>query len=392
MRFFSFPYCSKEFAKFADIGYYLLDLKKLWDGIEMKPTHERIYVCHTYYHVYITILKEFALPKEQRGKATLVLSSLSTNFGKLKERIEQIGIFEAVVPFEEKRFSEFPELDKYKKNYGNIVINMLSRIIFTKKFSKLEEQFVTINYRDYKDIYVFCDLDPIGFYLSGHHIYFHAVEDGYNTMADSMGMVRDNPNFFKLKAFLSDKLNLIYVQNGFNKYCLDMEVNDISAIGIKCKKFVEVPRKNLEALITPENRKLLLKAFVDDVDRLEKTLDILSNSERSILLLTEHLCDLKTREKIFRDLISQFESEGTIFIKPHPRDDLDYLTVFHDVNSFDALIPMEILGLLPEFHFNKAVSVFTPLEHINFADEKVKMGSNFMDKYEDHSLHDQFSF
>ena len=42
-------------------------------GIKMK---ERIYVCHTYYHVYVTFLKELKLGPEQRGKATLLLSKM----------------------------------------------------------------------------------------------------------------------------------------------------------------------------------------------------------------------------------------------------------------------------------------------------------------------------
>ena len=52
---------------------------------------ERIYVCHTYYHVYVTCLKELTLPKEMRGHATLVLSTLSNDFGNLKERAEKRG-------------------------------------------------------------------------------------------------------------------------------------------------------------------------------------------------------------------------------------------------------------------------------------------------------------
>ena len=35
---------------------------------------DRIYVCHTFYHVYITFLKEMNLPKEEQGKATLAVS------------------------------------------------------------------------------------------------------------------------------------------------------------------------------------------------------------------------------------------------------------------------------------------------------------------------------
>ena len=45
---------------------------------------ERIYVCHTFYHVYVSILKEFALSPENPGGATMVLSKMSTDFSGLK--------------------------------------------------------------------------------------------------------------------------------------------------------------------------------------------------------------------------------------------------------------------------------------------------------------------
>lgn len=49
---------------------------------------ERIYVCHTFYHAYITFLKEMALPKEQQGGATLVLSNLSTDLTSLIDKVK----------------------------------------------------------------------------------------------------------------------------------------------------------------------------------------------------------------------------------------------------------------------------------------------------------------
>ena len=63
---------------------------------------ERIYVCHTYYHVYVTFLKELNLDKAKRGQATLVLSTMSIDFENLKERVEATGLFEQVVMFDEK--------------------------------------------------------------------------------------------------------------------------------------------------------------------------------------------------------------------------------------------------------------------------------------------------
>ena len=96
---------------------------------------ERIYICHTYYHVYVTFLKELALPKEKRGQATLVLSSLSINFENLKERVESTGLFEAVVEFDEKRDDYFPELAKWKKGTGNLIGNLLYRMKFTRLYA-----------------------------------------------------------------------------------------------------------------------------------------------------------------------------------------------------------------------------------------------------------------
>ena len=54
---------------------------------------ERIYVCHTFYHVYVSFLKEMNLPIEKRGKATLVISHMSTDFGDFSERVRKSGFF-----------------------------------------------------------------------------------------------------------------------------------------------------------------------------------------------------------------------------------------------------------------------------------------------------------
>ena len=97
---------------------------------------DRIYVCHTYYHVYVAFLKELNLPMNERGKATLVLSSLSIHFENLKERVESTGLFEAVIPFEEKRDTEYPELAKLRKPRKNLILHLIQRIIFTKKYGE----------------------------------------------------------------------------------------------------------------------------------------------------------------------------------------------------------------------------------------------------------------
>ena len=64
---------------------------------------DRIYVCHTYYHVLIATIKELNMPAEKKGKATLLLSLMSTDFESLKGRLEESNVFSSVISFDEKR-------------------------------------------------------------------------------------------------------------------------------------------------------------------------------------------------------------------------------------------------------------------------------------------------
>ena len=128
-------------------------------------------IIHTFYHVYIAVLKECNIPREKRGGATLVLSTMSNDFGNLKERARKSGLFESVVEYEEKEDTYFPQLKKYHVDRGNLFINMLARIKYTKMLGKLQEPYIPVDFKEYKDIYVFCDSDPIGYYLSYKIIY-----------------------------------------------------------------------------------------------------------------------------------------------------------------------------------------------------------------------------
>ena len=347
----------------------------------------RIYVCHTFYHVYISFLKEFNQPESEKGNATMVLSLMSNDFGDIKDRIVDSKYFREVYEFDEKRETEFPELAKYKKDRGNVIFNMLPRIIFTKKFAKLQGKYVPVDFNEYDEIYVFCDADPIGLYLNQKRIRYHAVEDGLDCLGRTIPAKRDNPNGFRLKKYLSMGLNLIFLQEGYSKYCIDVEVNNVSLLDDSLYKYKEVPRKELESSMTESEKDVLIKVFVKDIDRMNETIDKTGGNEDNILILTEPLCTLDVRERIFRDLVNEYRAYGNVFLKIHPRDVLDYEHLFNDVFQFDKRVPMEIFNLFSQIHFKKVVSVFTELGGVSFAEEKIRLGNRFMDKYEDPSVH-----
>ena len=342
---------------------------------------ERIYVCHTSYHVYVTCLKELTLPKAMRGQATLLLSTMSNEFGNLQERAEKSGLFEDVRVFEEKKAEFFPRLDKYRMDYGNLVLNMLSRMRFTKLLGRLEEPFVPVDFREYRDIYVFCDSDPIGYYLNYKKIRYHALEDGLDCIRYYDSARYDNRGHFKLKALLASR-NLIFIQNGYSKYCVDMEVNDTSVLEYPCPKYIEQPREALTRRLTREDKDIITRIFMENMDGLLEQLARGDHHEKKVLVLTEPLCAPDVRKRIFTDIIAQYGQDAQVLIKPHPRDTLDYRKEFPDRIVLDGMFPMEILNFVEGLEFDQVVTVYTVPDALHFAKEKIYLGDDFMDRYE----------
>lgn len=345
-----------------------------------------VYVCHTYYHVYVSMLKEFAKPKELQGISDMVLSKMSSDFEQLDERLIASGVFQNVYLYDEKDFTNFPELMALHHPSKFFAASLWNRYRFTKKYGKLQEKLIPTDFKKYREIYVFCDSDPIGYYLNYKHVYYHAVEDGLDTLRSSDLARADNAGHFELKAFLSKKCNLIFIQNGYGKYCLDMEVNDVSVLKYPCPYYVEMPRKKLTDRLTEKEKAVLMKTFVKDADKVSEVMK--SSNGRVVLLLTEPLCDLDTRKKLFSDLIQKYQGDFQIILKQHPRDLLDYEKEFKDYLLIDRTVPMELLNFFPDFKVDLVVSVFTELGAVCFAKEKLRLGRDFMDAYENREKHE----
>lgn len=345
-------------------------------------------MCHTFYHVYVACLKECYLPISERGNADLVLSTMSNDFGDLKERVVESELFDEVFLFEEKEDVQFPELTKYHVDRGNLLINMLARIRYTKLLGKLQEPYVPVDFRSYEDVYVFCDSDPIGYYLSYKKIRYHALEDGLDCIRYYDTARYDNKGHFRLKAFLSS-INLIFIQNGYGKYCIDMEVNDISVCPYPCPKYVELRRELLVEHLSQDDKDQIVKLFLKNIDELKERFISGENHEHKVLILTEPLCSLEVREKIFRDVISEQGQNAQVILKPHPRDVLDYEKLFPEYIVLSGKFPMEIMNFIPELQVDKVVSILTVPDGIHFAKEVVFLGEDYMDRYEARELHSQ---
>ena len=125
------------------------------------------------------------------------------------------------------------------------------------------------------------------------------------------------------------------------------------------------------------------------MSRLEEKLK--ETEKGCVLILTEPLCDIDTRKRLFSDIVRDYGSingrRAEIIIKRHPRDILRYGEIFPDAVVLDSPFPMEILNLMKGVRFDRIVSVYTVLDSFEDTVEKVYLGNDFMDRYEDPSLH-----
>lgn len=347
---------------------------------------KRVYICHTYYHLYIAVVRELVLGKEHYCEADLVLSTMSNNFEDIDERIRREEIFNEVFFFHERWNQDDPEIIKYKRDRGNVFLNLLQRLKYTKIMGRLQEGAVPVDLKQYDDVFVFCDSDPIGYYLNYKKIRYHALEDGLNSGRLDNQAKNSNLGMFKFKCLMA-KMGLIFIECGYSKYCIDYVVNDISMNIDPPPNIVEWRCNEKYDMLTEEDHRRLVRIFLKNADEVCERLSTKEGELPFAMILTEPLCDLETRERIFGDLVKEYRENYRIIIKPHPRDELDYAGKYPETYVLRERFPMEVFNDIPGFKVGKLISVITQVDNIRFAKEIDYLGLDFLDKYEDPSVH-----
>ena len=348
----------------------------------------RIYICHTFYHVYIASVRELLLKHEQNSPADIMLSTMSNDFGKIAERFNKVGLFRNVISFDEKRDDELPEVIKYKVASGGFIAKLLRRIKYTRELGKAQEKYVPVDLSKYEEVYVFCDSDPIGYYLNYKRIPYYALEDGLNCGRLDNQARNSNPGMFGFKCLLA-KTGLIFIECGYSRYCKKYIVNDISQNQDPPSNIEEWPCAEMYSKLTREDHLKLIDIFLDNPKDLLELFDP-NETKPYAMILTEPLCALDVRKKIFKDIVKEYEKENAVIIKPHPRDELDYVREFPEAIVIRQSFPMEIMNDIPDLSIGKVISVITQIDNISFAKEKIYLGLDFLDKYEDPSVHRKF--
>lgn len=330
-----------------------------------------IYICHTYFQVYITLIKAMI----DKQKNDVVICNTIPNSKRLINSIKKSKIFKNVY-----YYSEVEALQEFMDR-------KIERKIFrTDQTIKLFEKNANFRLDCYDDIYVYNDWTTVGAYLIDKKLKYHLIEDGINAFYYIKGNFAGkvtflNPNMkYRVKKIIKRILHIGYDFFGQSKYVIDIEVNDKSKIFIKNKNVKEVPRKQLCNEINNDEKLIIYNIFMDnDLD--------LSSSKKKILILTQPLfidkmvSSMNEQLKIYTDIINKYIKKYDVYIKPHPRDTFDYKKINSKVNIIDKDIPIEILNYNNNIKFEKAITITSSsIEMLDFIDEKIVLGFEFLDK------------
>lgn len=357
-----------------------------------------LYYCISYYQVYIAIIKALLNKCLQQE---ILLSDAIPKVKELYEKLVISEIFSKVYIIYEKDFV-YKRRAVFKMDYKKL--NMLKKF-FIGKFMWVKSQNDIIDFgrralpivdMDYREIYVFGEGRSFAPLLHSIGEKFILVEDAlnyYQKKANKDNLIERNrmnkPRKFYVVNSLLDKMGVYYYMGGYSTAIKGIEVNEVKELVLvkrALRKVYSEPRQKLVEKLTTEQRELIYKTFLDN--------KIMHQTERnSYIVLTNPLVFDKLVEtekeaiRIYQMLINEFCKEASsIYIKPHPRDDVDYLSNLKVASSqkiilLERYIPSEILGFNKETRFKKALAISsTAIEQASFAEKGINVGMNWLDE------------
>lgn len=327
---------------------------------------ERIYICHSLYHVYISILKEI----HNKKQSDILICASIPNYINLKNNIIKYDIFNNVYIIDE-------------TNIGLPSVQSIKRFIFYNiRLIRCFDRVLDFDFNEYSDIIIYCDHTLMGRYLNAKKIHYILNEDGLNVFKKEYYQFTK-----KFELSFIDRILILFRLKfpcmGRSKYMKMLEVNDADGITLDLDNIVEVPRDKLLFNLTDEDKVLISNIFINS--NIKEELYKLK-IDRSILVLTQPLYadNLVSSElmqiSIYRKIIDDNKKNyRAIYIKPHPRDSIDYSTIFENCTVIPKDIPIEVLNFDEALYFDKVITITsTALDGILFCDNKVKLGEQYL--------------
>lgn len=295
----------------------------------MQPVKPALYICSTYYHVYVTLLKCMVLHQA----IDLVICDDLPTAEQLSQRLKHSGLFGQVWMVEQ---------SKLPRQWGK---NLIDWIFFQKKRRlKAISPLLPFSVWDYEDVYIFHDGTPLGMHLIDAKKPYHLIEDSLNFYqrfeeTPQAAFLRRHTLKYKLRQLMGWG----YFSLGHSPYTLDVEVNENKALQLSGPPIVEQNREKLQKQLHPEQKEQLLSLFDVPVLTIPQGWTALILTEP---LYQDGVCESPGKQySIYEKIENDLRKQGYYtIIKPHPRDTVEYETL--EIPILNRAFPVELLTYL----------------------------------------------
>lgn len=330
----------------------------------------KLYICSTYYHVLITLVK--AILNNERYD--LCLYNGIPEYLVLKEKLEKTMLFHSIYIYNQQMINK-------RTQYKSRVEKLLKA---KRYFVSTVEEYLSIDLKSYDDIYIFNDASSLGKYMILKHIQFHLIEDALDFFKYFDRYYELNRGDYTPGTIIYFLRGLITAQFwGSSPHVIDIEVNDINGIKIPLSKVIEVPRLQLFQSLSDEERVFIYNTFAANKH-------VSFSNKKSVILCTQPLwtdkfvSSPKEQERVFEQAITDYVNKGYyVVIKPHPRDEIDYSNLIekYSCGYIDKNLPSEVLNFNPNIKYDQAISITsTSINFLNYADKKTFLGMDYVKK------------
>ena len=329
----------------------------------LKLNKKKLYICLSYYHVYIALLKCL---NDKKSICDIVICDSINDYKKLFININNSKIFDKVFLFEEKK------------------LNISKRTFLQKVFGKSDlkkqiEKSFYLDFNIYKEVYIFNDCSRIGQYLKVSNVKYHLLEDGRNFRNIIKNVLKFS---FKDKILILIKkiINHYDLPYGMSRNVIDIEVTVKENVDLPKNKLIEFDNNQLLNSISKLDKKKIYDIFIEDSF-------IIKSNRKKCLILTQpyfhfNLANINEQIKLYKYIIANYGENCDIYIKPHPRDNLNYEQYFDNIFIIDKNFPIEIINFNDKLYFEIAISITsTSLDSLQNVNKKILLGEVWINDY-----------
>ena len=325
---------------------------------------KKLFICHTPYHVLVTLVKSLQSKEEEQE---ILISEEIENVGFLCENLEKTQLYDSVKVFKNNKLMSSNRLFLKYSTMHKALKNLYGDLDFSQR-----------------DIYIFNDWTPIGYYLNLEKKYYHLLEDGLDCYKAGGVMEEYYRGFSKMSHRIRRFLHYGVFYLGESYYMIDLEVNSMDHLCIrKCRNIVVYHKKEQFSNLAKQQKEIIVKVFLDE----QSILSELKKDNPVSIFLTQPLykdCLVKNKKiqiELYRYLMKKY-GKGTVWIKPHPRDDIDYKKVFPGCHVLDQKnVPMEVFDFIEDLKCERVITAYsTAIRGIEFCKEKIFFDKDTIDR------------